>query len=179
MEKEERRQTMARRKPQPKWSGEKYTNPIRHCLHIGIAAGVFWGLIRWLAVAMNLTRIPVAFLLDPWVKRNVLHLGYWQFAGFVAFLLMSIVAAYVYYGLFRRFRGPLPGLLFGVGWWAVFYAWIGPIAGMVPPLRQIGWDSLITDACLFLMWGLFIGFSIAFEFHDEETREPNPSSATP
>lgn len=168
---------MTRKNQRPKWGSDAQTPPLKFCLQVGTAAGIFWGLIRWLAVSMNLTQVPNAFLLDPWVKRNVLHYGYWQVAGFAAFVLMSIGAAFLYYGLFRQFRGPLPGLLFGVGWWAVFYVGAGPFVGAIPPLRTVGWNSLITDGCLFLMWGLFIGFSIAFEFHDEETREPNPTPA--
>jgi len=88
---------------------------------------------------------------------------------------MSIAAAYLYYGLVRPFRGPLPGLLFGLGWGAAFYAALGPLVGAVPPLGGIGWNSLLTDLCVFSVWGLFIGYSIAFEFHQEAGREPGTS----
>lgn len=155
--------------------GTNRTNPAAYCLHIGIAAGVIWGLLRWLAVAMHLTKVPQAFLIDPWVKRSVLTYGYWQVIGFAAFILMSIAAAYLYYGLLRPFRGPLPGLLFGLAWWTAFYAALGPLVGAVPPLGGIGWNSLLTDLCVFSVWGLFIGYSIAFEFHQEAGREPGTS----
>ncbi len=157
--------------------GTENTNPAVYCLKIGSAAGVIWGLIRWLAVAMNLTKVPQAFLIDPWVKRSALTYGYWQIAGFTAFILMSIAAAYVYYGMLRAFRGPVPGLIFGVAWWAAFYAAAGPLVGAIPPLGTIGWNSLLTDLCLFVIWGLFIGYSIAFEFHQEAKREPEASPA--
>jgi len=157
--------------------GTVTTGPAGYCLKIGLAAGVIWGLIRWLAVAMNLTKVPEAFLIDPWVKRSVLTYGYWQIAGFAAFILMSVAAAYVYYGILRPFRGPVPGLIFGAAWWAVFYAALGPMIGAVPPLVRLGWNSFFTDLCLFVVWGLFIGYSIAFEFHQEARREPEPASS--
>jgi len=157
--------------------GTDNTNPAAYCLKIGIAAGVIWGLIRWLAVAMNLTKVSQAFLIDPWVKRSALGYGYWQIAGFAAFILMSIAAAYVYYGIVRSFRGPVPGLIFGIAWWAALYAAAGPLVGAVPSLATIGWNSLLTDLCLFVIWGLFIGYSIAFEFHQEAGREPEASPA--
>jgi len=149
--------------------------PLVFCLQIGLAGGVIWGLVRWLAVAMNLTNVPQAFLIDPWVKRSALTHAVWQLSGFAAFILMSIVAAIVYYVICRSFRGPLPGLLFGIGWWTVVYALAGPVVGAMPPLRQIGLTSLITDFCLFAVWGLFIGYSIAFEYHDETGHEPKPA----
>jgi len=157
--------------------GDAGTNPAKYCLKIGLAAGVIWGLARWLAVAMNLTKVPEAFLIDPWVKRSVLAYPIWQIVGFAAFVLMSIMAAYIYYGILKPLRGPLPGIFFGMAWWAAFYAALGPFIGAMPPLMALGWDSLITDLCLFTVWGLFIGFSIAFEFHEEVSREPEPSPA--
>lgn len=154
----------------------KETNRIAYCLYIGLFAGLIWGLVRWLAVAMNLTEVQPAFLADPWVKRTALAHAGWQAAGLFLFVLMSVVAAFVYYVLFRLFWGPVPGLVFGVGWWAVFYLGLGPIIGAVPPLRQLGWNSIVTDLCLFTMWGLFIGYSMAYEFHDEWSREPEPAA---
>jgi uncharacterized membrane protein YagU involved in acid resistance len=151
------------------------TPPVEYCLKIGFFAGLIWGGIRWLAVAMNLTRVPAAFLADPWVRRNALASAHWQWTGLALFVLMSVAAALVYYLLFRPYRGPVPGLLFGAVWWAVVYLWVGPMIGAVPPLKKIGWNSLLTDASLFVIWGLFIGYSIAFEFHDEAGREPKPA----
>jgi uncharacterized membrane protein YagU involved in acid resistance len=152
--------------------GERHTEPVAFCLYIGFFAGLIWGLIRWLAVAMNFTKVPAAFLADPWVKRSELSHISWQFAGLGLFILMSMAAALIYYALLKRYRGPYPGLIFGALWWAVFYAGFGPVVGAVPPMNRIGWDSLITDFCLFVTWGLFIGFSIAYEYHNEFEREP-------
>jgi len=87
-------------------------------------------------------------------------------------IIISMIAALIYLGLLGRLKGPWPGLWFGAGWWGVTYAWIGPVIGAVPPLKLIGWNSIVTDCCLFIAWGLFIGFSIAFELHNEAAREP-------
>ncbi|MBW5446793.1 hypothetical protein GE107_12040 [Cohnella sp. CFH 77786] len=147
------------------------TEPIAYCLKIGFFAGIIWGFVRWLAVALNFTSVPAAFLADPWVRRSALASGYWQTVGYVLFIVMSIVAAFVYYALLKPLRGPLPGLMFGAAWWAVFYLAVGPAIGAVPPLRKIGWNSILTDLCLFTVWGLFIGYSIAFEYHEDVKRE--------
>lgn len=153
------------------------TNLAAYCLQIGFFAGLIWGAVRWLAAAMHFTKVPAAFLLDPWVPRVKLLHWYWQTASFALFIAMSIVAAFVYGLLLKPLRGPIPGLLFGLVWWSVFYLGAGPLVGAVPPIHTIGWNSIVTDLCLFAVWGLFIGFSIAFEFHDEGTREPEPAGA--
>jgi uncharacterized membrane protein YagU involved in acid resistance len=158
-------------------SGNSGTHPLMYSVKTGFFAGLIWGLIRWLAAAMNFTKVPAAFLADPFIRRSHLASAYWQIAGLVLFILMSVAAAVIYHVLLRRFRGPAAGIVFGFAWWAVFYLLVGPLIGAVPSLNKIGWNSIITDLCLFLCWGLFIGFSIAFEFHDEALREPEPAGA--
>ncbi len=145
---------------------------LRHTLVTGFFAGVIWGLVRWLATGLNFTEVTQAFLLDPFVPNRALGSGWWQFAGWLAFIAMSIVAAIVYWLVLGTLRGPWPGLAFGAAWWGLFYALLGPMIGAVQPLRTVGWVSIITDFCLYLVWGLFIGYSIAFELHDEFEREP-------
>jgi len=154
----------------------RLSNPITMSLKIGFFAGVIWGLTRWLATGLNFTEVTQAFLADPFVKRAALGTPLWQFVGWLLFIAMSMVAAIIYLLVLGKLRGPWPGLLFGAVWWGLVYALAGPYIGAVPPLRLIGWSSLITDFCLFVVWGLFIGYSIAFELHDEGEREPRTES---
>jgi len=37
---------------------------------------------------------------------------------------------------------------------------------MTEPLVRIGWNTIWTEWSIHMLWGLFIGYSIAFEFHD-------------
>ncbi|MFD0670549.1 YqhR family membrane protein [Cohnella sp. GCM10027633] len=148
-----------------------------HSLRIGLFGGIIWGLVRWLATGLNFTDVTQAFLLDPFVERKLLGSVWWQLGGWFAFIAMSVLAALVYWLALGRLRGPWPGLLFGAAWWGVFYALLGPFIGAVPSLRTIGWDSMVTDFCLYAVWGLFIGYSIAFELHDEAHREPKTNAA--
>jgi hypothetical protein len=158
--------------PDKNGNSPKPTNSVLFSLKIGFFAGLIWGLVRWLLTGLNFTSVIQAFLLDPFAIRTNLGGFYWQAAGLAAFIIMSMLAALVYLAILGRLSGPWPGLLFGAGWWGLVYAFIGPLVGAVPPLRTIGWNSITTDLCLFLLWGLFIGFSIAFELHNEAEREP-------
>ncbi|WP_239613830.1 YqhR family membrane protein [Cohnella mopanensis] len=157
------------------------TKSLVFSVKIGFFAGLIWGVVRWLATGLNFTNVTQAFLLDPFVPRKMLGGFYWQAAGLGMFILMSMLAGLVYLAVFGRLRGPWPGIFFGAAWWGLFYAWLGPLIGAMPPLRQIGWNSIVTDFCLFLVWGVFIGFSIAFELHNEAAREPSnsPSRGSP
>lgn len=148
------------------------TNPIVFATIIGFFAGLFWGVARWLAVSFKFTEVPQAFLADPFVRRAALSGGWWQAFGLLLFILMSIVAAIVYWFVLGRLSGPWPGLVFGAAWWALVFFVVGPAWGMVQAPGTLRWSTHITEFCLYLVWGLFIGYSIAFEFHDEAAREP-------
>lgn len=148
------------------------SNPIVFSIVVGFFAGLFWGFARWLAAGFRFTTVPQAFLADPFVKRSVLASVGWQWIGLLLFILMSVVAAIIYWGVLGRLIGPWPGILFGAAWWALLFLAFGPQVGLVEPLRTLGWRTIITEICLYLLWGLFIGYSIAFEFHDEAAREP-------
>ncbi|MFB9277886.1 YqhR family membrane protein [Cohnella cellulosilytica] len=149
------------------------TRPILFSLKIGFFAGLIWGLVRWLATGLHFTSVSQGFVLDPFVPRAWLTGVFWQFGGLAAFIAMSMLAALVYVALLGRLPGPWPGLIFGAAWWTLGYALAGPYVGALPPLKRIGWGSIVTDFCLFLLWGLFIGYSIAFELHNEAAREPD------
>jgi hypothetical protein len=149
------------------------TNPWRHAAMIGLWAGLIWGAVRFIQFYFQFTKVPVYFLIKPWGTKTFLKSYYGSLTGWLAFIVLSMVAAFIYTAFFRKVKGPWLGLAYGVAWWALLFVWIGPWTGMTSGLGRLEWTSIITDFCLFLIWGLFIGFSISFEFTDERQREPS------
>ncbi|GIO11827.1 hypothetical protein J19TS2_13820 [Cohnella xylanilytica] len=147
-------------------------HPAAYSAIVGFFAGVFLGFIRWFATGINFTKIPQAFLADPFVRRSALGSAGWQWIGLALFIAMSVVASLIYWLALGRLRGPWPGLFFGAAWWALLLFVVGPPTGAVEAPRLLGWNSIVTELCLYLIWGMFIGYSIAFEYHDEAAREP-------
>jgi len=167
--KEEQRDRSRRR-------SKRRTHPAAFSLATGFFAGLIWGFARWFAVSLNFTRVPQAFLVDGWVKRSSLHSAWWHWTGLLLFIVMSMIAALVYWLVLGRLRGPWPGIAFGAAWWALLFLIVGPPTGTTESVRVLGWNSIFTELCLYLVWGLFIGYSFAFEFHDEAAREPSGES---
>lgn len=145
----------------------------RFALYIGFFAGLIWGAVRWLAYFLKFTKVPPAFWLEPFLAESVVRspLGHWS--GYGVFVVFSILASLLYSLLFIRLRGPWPGIVYGFGWWTVIFSLVGcPLFGLAKWFTGPDAASLFTEAGMFILWGVFIGYSIAFEFHDERIREP-------
>ncbi|WP_240647363.1 YqhR family membrane protein [Paenibacillus nanensis] len=150
----------------------RFTNPWLFPLEIGCYAGLFFGVIRWISYEMNFTRVLPGFLLDSFFSHDFLRSWWGISAGIACFIALSIVAALLYKVALGKFKGPWAGIFYGIGWWAVLFGLICPLLGMTPWMNKIGWNTIFTELSVMTVWGLFIGFSIAFEFTDEASREP-------
>lgn len=141
--------------------------------YIGFFAGLIWGWVEWVLYYFKFTTVLPAFLVEPFFKKSFMHSWSGHWTGLAAFTAYSIVAALVYTAVLLKLRGAWPGVLFGVLWWGLTFGFIGPFTGMLPPFRNLSFDTHVTEACRFVLWGVFIGYSISLEFHDEREREPS------
>jgi hypothetical protein len=145
---------------------------IAYVFNIGFFAGVIWGGIKLLEYGLKFTKVSPGFVIEPFFKHSFL-ISWWGLAlGWASFVILSMAAAWIYGWLFHQIKGPYLGLAYGLVWWILIYMGIGPWIGMVIPAWQLDWNTITTDICLFILWGLFIGYSIAMEFTEEESREP-------
>jgi hypothetical protein len=151
---------------------DHHTNPWLFSTKIGFFAGLIWGIVRWMFYEMKFTSVLPGFAADPFFKAAFLKTGWGEVLGIGFFVIFSIIAALLYKVILGRLRGPWPGVVYGLIWWAILFVAVGPLMGLMQPVTKAGWNTLFTELCVFLLWGVFIGYSIAFEFTDEASREP-------
>jgi len=151
---------------------QRRSNRWTFSLYIGFFAGLVWGAVKMLEHYLHFTSLPPGFLVEPLYRHSFLLSFQGYIVGWVYFILFSIVAALLYAVILAKAVGPWPGLAYGAVWWAFLYLLIGPLTGMMNWITYLDWNTIITDACLFLVWGLFIGYSFAVEFNKESEREP-------
>ncbi|SFF01844.1 Conserved membrane protein YqhR [Paenibacillus catalpae] len=154
------------------YEGEHQTNPWMFSSMIGFFAGLVWGVIRWLFYELKFTTELPGLLVDPFFKSSYLKTGWGIVIGIASYIVFSILASLLYKVLLGKLKGPWPGVFYGLGWWAVIFLLLGPALGISRQITVAGWNTLFSELCIFLLWGLFIGYSIAFEFTDEASREP-------
>ncbi|MCM3340243.1 YqhR family membrane protein [Paenibacillus sp. MER TA 81-3] len=156
---------------------QKRTNPLKFALQLGFFAGLIWGGLHWLSYLFQFTIVVPGFLVEPFYKHEYLTTIKGQAAGLVFFIFFSIAAAILYTLFMRKIPGPWAGMLYGLAWWFLLFVAIGPWIGLMPPVRQTTWNTIWTEACTMLLWGLFIGYTVATEFNDERLREPDDAKS--
>jgi uncharacterized membrane protein YagU involved in acid resistance len=146
-----------------------------YALMVGFYAGLIWGTLRIFSYTFGFTQVVPGFLVEPFFLHDFL-LGYGGIGlELVTFTLLSLIASIIYMFLFSHRVGPWPGIVYGITWFVAIYLVMGPLIGLLPPLGIISWHSIWSDGCIFLLWGVFIGYSISFEFTDERAHKKRKS----
>lgn len=149
-----------------------HTNRWLYAAQIGLFAGLIWGCVRWMFYNMKFTIELPSFLMEPFFKHDFLVTYWGVLIGLAGFILFSVIASMLYMVMLGKLRGPWPGIFYGIVWWALMFLAVGPLLGMTGKVNAVGWNTIFSELCIFTLWGVFIGYSIAFEFTDEASREP-------
>lgn len=153
-------------------SASKSKNKWYFSLQIGFFAGLIWGGVKGLFYYMSFTTVLPGYLVEPFFKHQFLQTRPGYYLGWLFFTLFSIVAALIYTFAFRKMRGPIPGLVYGMIWWLIIFVALGPLFHMTEPLAKLPFNTQFSEFCIYLLWGLFIGYTTAEEYTDERAREP-------
>ncbi|MDP5275683.1 YqhR family membrane protein [Chengkuizengella axinellae] len=151
---------------------KKRTNRFTFALNLGFFAGFIWGLVHQAFYYLTFTKISSSFLAEPFFKHKFIDSWPGFFTGLLFFILFSIICAFIYTLLFSKVKGAWLGIVYGLFWWANLYLWIGPMTGMMKWINNMDINSIISGVCLFILWGIFIGYTVAIEFTNEQAREP-------
>ncbi|MFA9559420.1 YqhR family membrane protein [Evansella sp. AB-rgal1] len=138
---------------------------------IGLFGGLFWSLIGYIAFYLNFARVGPALALMPWALGDWKNGWLGQLIGIVFIGLVSIAVAFLYRLLFAKINKPWPGLLYGLILWFIIFWLFNPMFPGLKPLTQLDLNTIITTLCLYIVYGLFIGYSISYEYHERTSHE--------
>ncbi|MDF2856207.1 MAG: hypothetical protein K0Q87_2058 [Neobacillus sp.] len=134
----------------------------------GLFGGLFWGLIGLMAYYFNFTEIRLNIILEPWA------LGHWknEWLGTVISLIIlgffSVGAAFAYYLALRKIKGIWMGMGYGIILFLLVFFVLNPLFPSMKPFFDLKLDTIITSVCLYLIYGVFIGYSINYEFQNNK-----------
>ncbi|MDG5788706.1 YqhR family membrane protein [Evansella sp. AB-P1] len=138
---------------------------------IGLFGGLFWSVIGYVAFYLNFARVGPALALMPWALGDWKNGWLGQLVGILFIAVVSIPVAFLYRMIFAKINKPWPGLLFGLSLWVVIFWVFNPMFPGLKSLQQLDLNTIITTICLYLVYGLFIGYSISYEYHERTAHE--------
>ncbi|MGF9963115.1 YqhR family membrane protein [Bacillus rhizoplanae] len=136
-------------------------------VQIGVFGGLFWGGVWYFLHIFSFTDAGPNYLLLPFALGNWKE-GVWgNVAGIVCMGILSIVVAFVYKAALSKFEGVIPGVIYGLIWWGILFFAIGSIAPVIRSALEMPRTTIITTACIFILYGVFIAYSVSFEVNNE------------
>ncbi|MCU9613846.1 YqhR family membrane protein [Caldibacillus lycopersici] len=137
----------------------------------GFVGGLFWSALGLLAYYFHFTEIRPNMILEPWA------LGAWKtkWLGTVISLivigLFGIGAALLYYIALRKFRTIWIGIGYGAILFALVFFVLNPLFPSLNPLHDLNYNTIITTLCLYILFGVFVGYSISYEYNEQNFRK--------
>jgi len=132
----------------------------------GFVGGVLWSALGELAYLFKFSEVNANMILQPFV------IGDWKngFLGtFISILLIGVIsigAALLYYGTLKQVKGMWAGIVYGAVLWAVVFYLFNPMFPDVQTVAELKRETVVTTLCIYLLYGLFVGYSISFEYNE-------------
>lgn len=153
---------------------ESYPKPMSSTALVfwtGLFGGIFWAIIGYFCYLFGLTEIRPNVILEPWA------LGYWKnewIGTIISILFMgifSVPVAFIYYWALKKWNGIWVGMAYGLVIFMFVFIVLNPLFSNIKPLFNLTRDTIITSVCLYLVYGLFIGYSINYEYENSKGKE--------
>ena len=164
-------------------SMEKQFKPDKAQLHAllkksivtGFFGGMIWSLIWLIAYGLNIIRLDPALFWDKFFWGNLpFDRWYMYLVMILLYSTLSILFAVVYYILFKRFSHWIVGLFYGVILWALLLFAVPLLVNRQTILVHYPHETVVGLCCLGILYGIFIGYTISFNYqilrYDEEVK---------
>ncbi|MCL6570819.1 MAG: hypothetical protein K6T88_03940 [Bacillus sp. (in: Bacteria)] len=142
----------------------------------GLFGGIFWATIGLVASYINFTEIRPNVILEPWTLGNWKYEWIGTVISIILIGLLSVGVAFIYYAVLKKFTGFWFGLGYGLVLFLLVFFVLNPLFPGIKPFFDLSRDTIITSICLYMVYGIFIGYSINYEFQNNKVQVKESSS---
>lgn len=154
-------------KPKEQHQKEAPQTVFTKALAIGFSGGILWSGLGAITYFFHFSEVSAAsFLIRSYLQND--WSGTWlaEVLAIVGVGVLSLVSAMIYYFTLKRRSGIWPGAIFGMIVWALVFLVLTPLFPAIPSISEQSSDTWVTTSCLFILYGVFIGYSISYEFQE-------------
>ncbi|MGP4061740.1 YqhR family membrane protein [Halobacillus sp. H74] len=154
-------------KPKQQRQQEPQQSVLGKALVTGFTAGILWSGLGAIAYYFHFSEVSAAsfifrsFWQTDWTGTWLAEVLAILFVG-----LLSLGSALLYYFTLKNKNGIWPGVFFGLALWSIVYFVLTPLFPAIPSFLDLNSDTWVTTGCLFILYGVFIGYSISYEYRE-------------
>lgn len=144
----------------------------------GFVGGVLWSLIGYFAYIFSFTEISPNVVLQPWA------LGDWKkgWLGYIISIILlglfGIGAALIYAAILKKFQQFWIGIVYGIALWGLVFFLLNPMFPSIKTVGELTLDTNVTNVCLYILFGVFVGYSISFEHNEMQHQNQHKKQQT-
>lgn len=133
----------------------------------GFIAGVGGALLGYFAYSFHFSKINPDLILD-------IFRGDWKdgwlglIVATILYGILSIGVAFLYYAILKQKRSIIWGAVFGLILFLLIFFLLYPIFPSLDRITEYDFETITTEVCLFLLYGIFIGYSISYEYNEQK-----------
>lgn len=139
-----------------------------YALTVGFFGGLIWGTVFFLVYYLQFTNIGTSIYAKSILNPEYLMKWQGHLIGVLFFILFSIIVSFIYAFFFTRFKGPIPGIIYGIVLWGLVFILMNRFFHLTKPVSQLGFNDNTVMITLYILTGLFIGYSLSAEFNSED-----------
>lgn len=147
-------------------------------LTTGFFGGIFLSCFHIAINFFNISKVNHEMILNHFYFTGNWIMKWYGYLFYILFIaLLSILFAIIYYLLFRKIRGWIVGFIYGIILWLIFGLTIPLVFYDISISELITSRTNVASICLFILYGVFIGYSISYDYEitafDQNTEATN------
>ncbi|RHW41093.1 hypothetical protein D1B31_09115 [Neobacillus notoginsengisoli] len=141
----------------------------KQVLLTGLWGGLFWSFIGQIGYYFHFTKIPPRVILEPWALGHWKHEWSGTLVSIILIGIISIGVAFIYAAVLKKAGGLLSGVAYGVLLFLLVFLLLNPMFPGISPYKDLDRNTMVTSVCLFILYGVFVGYSISWEYQNEHS----------
>jgi len=118
---------------------------------------------------------PKTYVIRPFFKSNWTSNWIGDLLSILIVGILSVLVALLYFILFKKIYAMWLSGLYGLVLWLFIFIVLQPLFENVQKVYEMNSDTIISTICLFLLYGIFIGYSISYDYLDTNKLEDEGS----
>jgi Conserved membrane protein YqhR len=147
-------------------NSEKPKSALINAILIGFIGGLFFSAIGQFTFYFNFSEFGPRLIIPTWLPENFSRGWVGTLISLLIIGVISIIVALVYYVTLRKVNTIFAGAGYGVAIWAIVFFAINPFLSKMDKVGNMEFNTIITTFCLYLLYGVFIGYSITYDEYE-------------